>query len=124
MDQIADFGAYLLGKVFFPRLLTMVVLEFVSSVDYCWVVELEIVNIYMLRVFSAAVGGENEEALVVKLDVILEAVYKLLRLMIPIRNFDYRVFILNSNFSYSIVVSIVEFVTHLVADSVFTLLHS
>ena len=124
MDQIADFGAYLLGKVLFPRLLTMVVLEFVSSVDDCWVVELEIVNIYMLRVFSATIGREHKEALVVKFDVVLEAVYKLLRLMIPIRNFDYRVFILNSNFSYSIVVSIVEFVAHLVADSVFTLLHS
>ena len=65
MDQIANFGAYLLGKVFFPRLLTMVVLEFVSSVDYSRVVELEIVNIYMLRVFSAAIGREDEEALVV-----------------------------------------------------------
>ena len=65
MNQIADFGAYLLGKVLFPRLLTMVVLEFMSSVDYGWIVELELVNIYILRVFSAAVGREDEEALVV-----------------------------------------------------------
>ena len=124
MDPIADFCAYLFGKVFFPRLLTMVVLEFVPSVDYRRVVELELVNVYILGVFSATVGREHKEALVVKLDVILEAVYKLLRLMIPIRYFYYRVFILNSNFSYCIVVSIVEFVAHLVADSVFTLLHS
>ena len=65
MDQIADFGAYLFGKVLFPRLLTMVVLEFVSSVDYSWVVELEIVNIYMLRVFSSAIGRKDEKALIV-----------------------------------------------------------
>ena len=117
MNKVTNLGRYLMSKVLFRSLSSVVFLELVRGFDYSWVVELKLINLDILGMFMTTVGRKDEEALIVKFNVILEAIYKLLRFMVPIRYLDYRVLILDSNFCYAIVVPVVEFVTHLVTYS-------